>query len=339
MRDTLRILLCSRVFPPNIGGIETVSAILAEQWASFGATVTVVTETPGEQTSKRYEVVRQPSLGRLRNLARHADLIFQSNISLRTLLPLLPSRKPIVIVHHGMLRRADNTRGWREYLKCSMLPFCRNISVSNAVALALPVKSTVIFNPFDAREFAPPQNEVRPKDLVFLGRLVSDKGCDLLLRALSLLKQDGVHPSATVIGDGPDMSALRELSAKLELVDQVTFMGSIREGRGAEVAQHKIMVVPSIWAEPFGVVALEGLAAGCAVVASNTGGLPDAVGPCGLLFPGGDARALAQAIRELLDRPSIREKLASESAGHLKKFHPEVIARQYLEVFNTALKA
>jgi len=335
----LRILLCSRVFPPNIGGIETVSAILAEQWANFGIDVAVVTETPGEQTSKQYEIVRQPSTGRLRNLARHADLIFQNNISLRTLLPLLPSRKPIVIAHQGMLRRADNTRGWREYLKCSMLPLCRNVAVSNAVAQALPVKSTVIFNPFDSREFAPPRSEERPQDLVFLGRLVSDKGCDLLLRALSLLKQDAVYPSATIIGDGPDMSALREQTAKLGLMDQVTFKGSIREGRGAEVAQHKIMVVPSIWAEPFGVVALEGLAAGCAVVSSNTGGLPDAVGPCGLLFPGGDARALAQAIRELLDRPSLREKLASESVGHLKRFRPEVIARQYLDVFTAALKA
>ena len=337
MRDTLRILLCSRVFPPNIGGIETVSAILAEQWTNFGMDVSVVTETPGEQTSKHYEVVRQPSLGRLRNLAKHADLIFQNNISLRTLLPLLPSRKPVVIAHQGMIRRADNTRGCREYLKCSILPLCRNVAVSNAVAQGLPVKSTVIFNPFDSREFAPPQREERSKDLVFLGRLVSDKGCDLLLRAMSLLKQDGVYPSATIIGDGPDMSALRQLTATLGLMDQVTFKGSIRAGRGGEVAQHKIMVVPSIWAEPFGVVALEGLAAGCAVIASNTGGLPDAVGPCGLLFPAGDARALAQAIRELLDDPSLREKLAFESVGHLEKFRPERIARQYLEIFETAL--
>lgn len=335
----MRVLLCSHVFPPKIGGIETVSAILAEQWVSSGVKVTVVTETPGEQASQQYEIVRRPSLGRLRNLAKHADLIFQNNISLRTLLPLLPSRKPVVIAHQVMLRRVDGTRGWRERLKGSMLPLCRNVAVSNAIARVLPVKSTVIFNPFDPHEFAPPQSKERPRDIVFLGRLVSDKGCDLMLRALTLLKQDGIHPSATVIGDGPEMPLLKQMTADLGLVDQVAFKGSIGEGRGREVAQHKIMVIPSVWAEPFGVVALEGLAAGCAVIASNTGGLPDAVGRCGLLFPTGDAKALAEAIRELLTRSSLREKLTSESASHLEGFRPEVIARRYLDVFASALDA
>jgi glycosyltransferase involved in cell wall biosynthesis len=335
----MRILLCSYVFAPSIGGIETVSRILAEEFSRLGSTVTVVTSTPGEQVAAAYEVVRRPSLGKLRRLARNADIIFQSNISLKTLLPLLLSRKPIVITHHGCITRADGRRGWREHFKLSLLRFCRNIAISNAVARVLPVKSTVIGNPFEPDEFTDSGQNVRNKDLVFLGRLVSDKGCDLVLRALAILKAEGIYPSFSVIGGGPEMQALKRLAEELGLSDQVVFRGAIREGRGREVAQHKILVVPSTWEEPFGLVALEGIAAGCAVIASHAGGLPEAVGPCGVLFPNGDVAGLAAALREVLTNESLREKLLSERDRHLERFQPETVARKYLEVFEFALRA
>jgi glycosyltransferase involved in cell wall biosynthesis len=335
----MRILLCSYVFAPNIGGIETVSRILAEQFSRLGSTVTVVTSTPGEQVAAAYEVVRRPSLGKLRRLARNADIIFQSNISLKTLLPLLFCRKPIVITHHGCITRADGRRGWREHFKLSLLRFCHNIAISNAVARALPVKSTVIGNPFEPDEFKDTEKADGTKDIVFLGRLVSDKGCDLVLRALALLKAEGICPSFSVIGDGPEMPALKRQTEALGLSDQVVFRGVMREGRGKEVAQHRIMVIPSIWAEPFGVVALEGIAAGCAIVASQAGGLPEAVGPCGILFPNGDVTALASALKELLTSDLLREELTSERGRHLERFQPETVARKYLEVFGSALRA
>jgi glycosyltransferase involved in cell wall biosynthesis len=97
------------------------------------------------------------------------------------------------------------------------------------------------------------------------------------------------------------------------------------------------MVVPSIWAEPFGVVALEGLAAGCVLAASAKGGLPDAVGPCGLLFPNGDVKAMTAALKGLLTNSSLREKLMSERSSHLERFQPEAVAKRYHEVFESAL--
>lgn len=332
----MRILLCSHAFAPNIGGIETVSAILADQWIRLGSSVTVVTQTPGGQFSREYEVVRRPSVGQLRALAKESDIIFQNNISLRTLIPLLPWRKPVVIAHQTLLG-SDVGRRWREHLKCEILSRCRNIAVSSAVAKALPVKSTLIFNPFEPGEFTPSAPEERGRDIVFLGRLVSDKGCDVVLRALVILKTKGLYPSFTVIGDGPEMVALKRMAADLALSEQVTFRGALGKGRGREVTQHKIMVVPSIWIEPFGVVALEGLAAGCAVVASNSGGLPEAVGQCGLLFPNGDAKALAAALMKLLDDPSLRNNLLLEKDRHLRQFEPETVARQYLDIFASVM--
>jgi glycosyltransferase involved in cell wall biosynthesis len=270
-----------------------------------------------------YKVVRRPSLKKLRELAGNSDLIFQSNISLKTLLPLFLMRKPIVITHHGRLERVDGRQGWQDVLKRSLLFRCTNIAISQAVAADLPVKSLVIEDPFEPGEFTDPGGCVRDKDIVFLGRLVSDKGCDLALRALALLKKEGLHPSFTVIGDGPELPALKQMTMELGLTDQVDFLGTIREGRGKIVARHKIMVVPSIWEEPFGVVALEG---------------PEAAGPCGILFPNGDVAALAQALKDVLTSASLREKLTAERNHHLARFQPEVVAQRYLEVFESAMR-
>jgi glycogen(starch) synthase len=334
----MRILLCSHTFAPNVGGIETVGAILAEQFCRLGSTVKVVTNTPGDQGSADYEIVRRPSLTRLRQLGRESDVVFQNNISLKTVLPLLSCGRPIVIAHHGPLRRPDGKRGWQEYLKLAVLPLCRHISNSEAIAATLPVKSVVIGNPFETAEFAGLDESPRTKDVVFLGRLVSQKGCDILLLSFLILKQEGICPSLSIIGDGPEMPTLKRMTADFGLEDQVQFMGVLREGRGTEVARHKIMAVPSSYAEPFGVVALEGIAAGCVVVASSAGGLPEAVGPCGLLFPNGDASALASDIRDLLSNTSLQERLRSGGAKHLEQFQPEIVAKKYLDVFYPALR-
>jgi glycosyltransferase involved in cell wall biosynthesis len=243
----------------------------------------------------------------------------------------------VVIVHHGSLTRASGGRGWQEYLKIAVLPLCHNISISKAVAATLPVKSVVIGDPFEASEFEGQEEGARTRDIVFMGRLVSQKGCDLLLHALAILKQKGVSPSCTVIGDGPELPALKSLASELGVAGQVEFAGALREGRGEKIACHKIMAVPSSYAEPFGVVALEGIAAGCAVVASSAGGLPEAVGPCGILFPNGDVDALASALRDLLASPSLRERLMSESVRHLERFQPEIVAKKYLDVFQSVL--
>lgn len=337
-KNFMRILLCSYVFAPSVGGIETVSGILADQFTRLSSSVTVVTRTPGPPLEAAYKVVRRPSLRKLRELAGNSDVIFQNNISLKTLLPLLFLGKPVVITHQTWLTRTTGQRGWRDYVKRALLSRCSNVAISQAVAAHLPVKSIVIGNPFEPGEFAAAEEHVRTKDIVYLGRLVSDKGCDLVLRALSILKTSRICPSFTMIGDGPEMPALKQLTVELGLSDRVMFLGAIREGRGKVVAQHKIMVIPSTWEEPFGVVALEGIAAGCTVVASRTGGLPEAIGPCGILFPSGDVMALASALKELLAGPSLRDKLAAERFHHLKRFQPEAVAKRYLEVFESAMR-
>ncbi|MBE7159176.1 MAG: glycosyltransferase family 4 protein [Rhodospirillales bacterium] len=332
----MKILLCSYWFFPNFGGVETTSRIFAEEFTRAGHTVTVLTDTaadPGKPMESPFDVVRKASGSTVRALARQSDVMFQNMISLRTLVNLLPSRKPIVVTHQSWMRRNDGTLGPENHLKRLMTRFCTNVSISRSIADTLPVPSRIIGNPFEADEFLPLREKPRYKDLVFMGRLVSDKGCALLLEALGMLKGKGLTPTLTIIGDGPEREPLAAQVGQLGVGDQVTFLGALREGRGEVVAQHRVLVVPSRWAEPFGVVALEGIASGCAVIASNGGGLPEAAGPCGLFFPNGDSAALAGRLEEVLTQPTLERQLVDAGPAHIRNFEPSAIARQYLEIF------
>jgi glycogen(starch) synthase len=334
----LRILLSSYHFAPSVGGLETASAILADQYSRLGAVVTVVTSSAGSHSCAAYEIVRCPSLKQLCKLAGEVDAVHSDNLSIRTIAPLLLTCKPVVITHHTWCMRTNGQKGWEDHVKLALFSArCRNVAISKAVADRLPMKSTIIGEPFDPAEFLASPGASREKDIVFLGRLVRDKGCDLLLRALAILREEGVRPSLSVIGDGPEMATLRQLAAELVLSDQVTFRGTISVGRGEEIARHKILVVPSRWEEPFGIVALEGISAGCAVLASQSGGLPEAVGSCGKLFPNGDVVALASGLKNLLSNSSTRDELLTHRSEHLEKFRPENVAKRYLEVFASGL--
>ena len=134
----------------------------------------------------------------------------------------------------------------------------------------------------------------------FVGRLVSEKGMvDLLSRPCHLRTHAVCSPSLTIVGAGPEFTALQELAARSEprtTKSPLAVRNATRRCANS-FGSTKILVVPSRYDEPFGVVALEGIACGCVVVGSAGGGLPEAIGPCGLTFPNGDATALAESTR------------------------------------------
>ena len=94
--------------------------------------------------------------------------------------------------------------------------------------------------------------------------------------------------------------------------------------------RHRILVVPSRYNEPFGIVALEGIACGCVVVGSRGGGLKEAIGPCGDTFRNGDAADLARVLGRLLRRPELDAEPLRQAAGHLARHAGERVAAAYL---------
>ena len=336
----MNILICSHWFEPSIGGVESVSKILAEEWARTGHEVVVVTNTAASHAEppRSYTIVRQPARAELQRLARASNVVFQNTIALQTLIRLVKIRKPIVVAHQSWMRTTEGKRSWKNWLKMLAVRFVSNCSISQAIAADLPVSSTVIPNPFEVEEFEPFSGLPKTEDVVFVGRLVSDKGCDLLLEAVGQLQKRGVAPGVvSIIGDGPELPSLKALARSLGIEDRVRFLGAMREGRGQVMARHRIHVVPSRWKEPFGIVALEGIASGCAMIVSAGGGLPEAVGPCGLLFPNNDATELATQLERLLTEPGLRDELTARGPAHLQRFRPERVAADYLRIFEHAV--
>ena len=96
--------------------------------------------------------------------------------------------------------------------------------------------------------------------------------------------------------------------------------------------RHRILVVPSRWAEPFGIVALEGIACGCVVVGSENGGLKEAIGPCGITFENGNVRALADQLKRLLNEPEAQASFRQHAVEHLAKFQSDAVAAACLRL-------
>jgi glycosyltransferase involved in cell wall biosynthesis len=205
--------------------------------------------------------------------------------------------------------------------------------VSRAIADELPVPCHILPNPLDRNEFPLLPDQQKDKDLLFVGRLVSDKGCSIFIRALSELKSEGLEFGATIMGDGSEVGSLKNLAKDLEVDSQIDFAGLVTHDRAQAMRRHKVLIVPSLWKEPFGLVAIEGIACGCAVIASDIGGLPEAVGPCGVLFEPGDVKSLASHIRELMQAAPAREAFVAAGAEHLKQFDAKDVAARYLSLF------
>jgi glycosyltransferase involved in cell wall biosynthesis len=336
----LNILISSHCFSPSIGGIETVSALLGTEFARLGHGVTMLTQTAGSDPQTwPFEVIRNPGARALFRLVKSCDVFFQNNISLQTVWAALLLRKPWVVAHQTWLTATDGRATWQTHVKRRLLRFATNIAISEAVARHIGGKSVQIGNPYDPQTFMLLPGCVRDRSLVFLGRLVSDKGADVLLRALGRLRERNLTPSLTVIGSGPEEGALRALSAELGLGVQVYFAGPLaREPLAAMLNRHKILVVPSRWAEPFGVVALEGIACGCVVIGSEQGGLPSAIGPCGCTVPNGDAPALAAAIERVLGDGQLQAQYRAGAAEHLARHTVPSVAAAYLAVFDKAVR-
>jgi len=324
----MNILLTVHRFFPDVGGTETIAESMAREFSKAGHKVVVVTQTPGEPLPMAlYELVRRPSVQRLLELYQWCDVVVQITLALKTSWPLLLMRKPWLVIHQDWMDRGTGLPVW---LKQQVARFAKNIAASQAVAHRLPVPATVILNPYRSEVFHLPLGDNRRNDLIFVGRLIQGKGVRVLIDAVRELKQRGIRRKLTIVGSGPDGAEFERAAEGLP----ITFAGVKRDRELSElIAEHKIMVVPSLEPEPFGIVALEGLACGCLVVASAHGGLPEAVGPHGILFEPGNSVALADAILGA-DRAA---GLLNGVAEYLRKHHADYVASRYLEVMEATI--
>ncbi len=152
--------------------------------------------------------------------------------------------------------------------------------------------------------------------VLFVGRMTTLKGGDVLVRAAALVERViGRSVPLTMIGDGPQRSEWMELARALGV--DATFLGWLSPSeRDAVLSQASLLVVPSVWPEPFGLVGLEAASFGVPAVAFDSGGVRDWLrhGESGLLVdPELGPRGLADAIAKLLRDPEGRCRMGEQA--------------------------
>ncbi len=165
----------------------------------------------------------------------------------------------------------------------------------------------------DIADFTPPaRRPAREAVIAIVGRLVEKKGHEVLLRAVAALRRARGRFQVAVAGDGPLRSQLELLATRLGIGSVVNFCGALSHEEVKELlAVARMLVVPSVIAsdsdrDGLPNVILEAAAMGCPIVASDLSAIPEFVahGETGLLVPPDDTKALAAAIREVLDDPA-----------------------------------
>jgi glycosyltransferase involved in cell wall biosynthesis len=149
--------------------------------------------------------------------------------------------------------------------------------------------------------------------ILFLGRMTSLKGGDVLIKAVSHAASDLRRPIRLVMGgDGPQRAAWKRLATELRV--DAEFPGWLDESRRIDaLSKASVLAVPSIWPEPFGLVGLEAAARGVPAVAFDTGGIDQWLrhDVSGLLVPPGESyRGMARALAVVLDKPGVRDRLS-----------------------------
>lgn len=176
-----------------------------------------------------------------------------------------------------------------------------------------------------------------PPTVVYAGRLVPEKGIDILLRAFAQVLLKVPQAKLLIAGDGAEQANLQALCSELGVAKSVKWLGYLPQPEMEQQFEGAwVQVVPSLWAEPFGNVTTEAMMRGTAVIAAAVGAQPEIVadGETGFLVPPGDVEALAQKLAQLLE-----DRLLSEQMGRagrdraLREFSEDKRNDRFLEIY------
>ena len=252
-------------------------------------------------------------------------------------------------LHYTLSPQTEQTRLHTRWLKKMLIGRVPSLTYTSLIAVSHSVKQEyagagcdaerieVIYNGIDARFLNTPRNEdenshftTEPKakdiQVIYVGRLSLEKGVMMILQALDILvkEQNRYHFHLNIFGDGDEVY-IRELEAFLQqkqLVQCVTFHGKVPQD---ELIKHydrsDIMLVPSIWKEPFGLVVAEAMARGLPIIASNLGGPAEIVthDVDGLLIEPGNVQALIAAILQLSADPAKCKQLGQAARSTVQE--------------------
>jgi glycogen(starch) synthase len=243
---------------------------------------------------------------------------------------------------HRVFERSLSLRwGLRRLLvKADALTGCsRFVLTELESAFPVSVPRQVIPNAVDPDELG--RVEVKPANRPYvlgLGRLVEQKGFDILLQAFARALPALPEHHLVIAGDGPLRPTLEALAKELGLTGRVSFRGSLDRAEVAATLSAAEMFVLSSRVEAFGIALLEAMAVGVPAIATDVGGVLDvaAADETALIVPSEDVDALAGAIVLLASERALRERLAEAARARAKDFTWQSIVPRYEAVYSAA---
>ncbi|WP_277452456.1 glycosyltransferase family 4 protein [Janibacter sp. DB-40] len=361
-----RIWLAPSAFHPSRGGVEELTLQLAHEYRRRGHDVTVIVHRhprhlPTEDTVEgvpvrridldlpggdprrllRYPLALRRQVGALDDVGPRPDIV-HVQCAANQVLPLTlwaaRRRVPMVLTTQGEVTMDAG----RIYQKSAQMRAVLRLGSRRAAALTACSRragddAATVASRFEHAEVVPNgvdptqwQVTPLPSAPVFAawGRHVPQKGFDLLIRAFATVREQEPDAVLRIGGDGPEREHLRALAG-----DGVEFLGPLdRSGVRSLLEGCRVAVVPSRL-EPFGIVAVEAMAAGRGVVWSTNGGLADATGDAGWGVDPTDTAALSEAMVR-----AHRDPLApSDARAHAESLGWDRIGGRYLDLYETAL--
>lgn len=197
----------------------------------------------------------------------------------------------------------------------------------------------------DASLFAPRPREHRNPEFIigFVGRLANHKGIDVLLAAAHRLREQGHCYRINLCGTGPDEEALKNEAQRYNVADLITWSGGVRHDEvPGEMSKFDVLVLPSRtvpkWKEQFGHVLIEAMAMGIPVVGSTCGEIPNVIARSDLVFPEGNAEALATILERMICEPTWWEEVGQYSLDRVNQHYThERIAQRLIDLWDKVL--
>jgi glycosyltransferase involved in cell wall biosynthesis len=325
-----------------------------------------------------FRVVRKPNFMQLVRLLWGSDLIHLAGPALLPLMLSYVFRKKVVVEHHGFHALCPNGLLFhepsrtacpghflaglhRECWKCNAesgrwrslmlwaLTFLRRWSCRLVTANIVPTRwlgqlvqlpQTFVVPHGVAERPLAPLPLAKSSKFAFIGRLVSTKGVDLLLRASAELLRRGIQCSVVIIGDGPERKNLELLCNELRLAPAVDFVGQVEEKDVAALLSDAVaIIIPSPAGEVFGLVAAESMMRGRPVIVPDAGPLAEVAGDTGLKFAPGDATSLADCMERFLHSPEVATELGERARRRsLDNFRADQMLDGHLALYQGVLK-
>lgn len=170
--------------------------------------------------------------------------------------------------------------------------------------------------------------------LITIGRLVKRKDIDTMLKGLAMVKSPSVK--LLVVGDGPELEHLKELSASLEIADKVNFLGFLNDSEKYNYLAASDCYIMTSLHEGFGIVFMEAMHCGLPIISTNYGGQTDFLkhNENSILIDVGDSQACAKAIKRIVSDEKLAKKFAVKNRKVLEQFAAKEVANSYMHIFN-----